>query len=154
MLRLSAVVLACVLSLATGCYTMNADLPGTLRTDVSNDETEKVGTFTIEKTNGWLLGGLVGAPATDFWTADLQREVKAKGGDGAANVVYESQFSFVDMLLGCVTCSIYVPRTYKLSGDIVKIREVALPGSPPKSQAPASPSTDAAKSGDRGKVSY
>jgi hypothetical protein len=153
MLRFSA-VLACVLGLATGCYTMNADLPGTLRTDVSNDETEKVGTFTIEKSNGWLLGGLVGAPPTDFWTADLQREVKAKGGDGAANIVYESQFSFVDELLGCVTCSIYAPRTYKLSGDIVKIREAALPGSRPKSQGSAAPSTDAAKSDDRGTVSY
>ena len=119
------------LTLSAGCYTVNADLPGTLRGDVATADTEKLGSFTVEKTNTYFLKGLIGAPGADFFGSEISEEVRTKGGDGVANLVFDSQMAPVDVLVGCVTCNIVTPRTYKVTGDVVRIRRVPVAGTPP-----------------------
>ena len=51
-----------VLVVGTGCFTVNAEIPGTLRGDVASDETERVGVLAIEKNHWFYVFGLVGEP--------------------------------------------------------------------------------------------
>lgn len=132
--------LIAVIALSTGCYTMNASLPGTLRSDVSSKDTETVGSVNIEKTHMFFLWGLVGAPEKSFLIDDLAKQVSAQGGDGVANLRYESQIGCLSLLIGQVTCGIVAPRDYKVTGDIVRIKVPALAGG----QGPAAPTAPAA----------
>lgn len=134
----SAIALLATSLFAAGCYTMNAELPGTLRPDLAATDVEPVGSFSIEKSNTFFFWGLAGVPTADFFASDLRREVAAKRGDGVQNLTWESQFGCIDLLLGRLTCGLISPRTYKLSGEVVRIKAAALPGAPPSS--PSSPS--------------
>jgi hypothetical protein len=127
MKRIAPLVAAGLLTL-TGCYTVHADLPGTLRSDVAETDVEKVGQFDVQKGNNFLLWGLVGAPPADFISQELAREVKAKNGDGVRNFEYHSEFGCVDLLLTSVTCGIFSPKTFHFKGDVVRIRKPALSG--------------------------
>ena len=117
--------------LAAGCFTMNAEMPGTLRPDLAATDVEPVGSFSIQKSNTFLFWGLAGAPSAEFFAADLRREVAAKRGDGVQNLTWESEFGCIDLLLGRLTCGLVSPRTYKLSGEVVRIKARPLPGAPP-----------------------
>ena len=123
----TAVALACGL---TGCYTVNAELPGTLRGDVPAGEVEKVGVITIEKGNMFFLWGLAGGPSKDVFSAEIKRQVRARGADGVTNIQYDAQTGCIDLIIGGVTCGIVSPRSYKMTGDLVKIRAAPLPGTP------------------------
>lgn len=130
-LRTSLVLaLAAAAVLAAGCYTTEAHLPGTLRNDVKSEHLESVGKLQIEKTNWFFLWALIGNPPPDFFSAEIKRQVKAKGGDGVSNMTYESEFGCVDLLVTGVTGGCVAPRTYKLTGDIVRIKAASLPGKP------------------------
>lgn len=120
--------LIAIVALGSGCHTMNASLPGTLRSDVSSKDTETVGSVSIEKTHMFFLWGLVGAPEKTFLIDDLTKQVAARGGDGVANLRYESQIGCLSLLIGNVTCGIVSPRDYKVTGDIVKIKVPTLAG--------------------------
>jgi hypothetical protein len=115
-----------LLAAASGCYTVNAQLPGALRND--KPEVEKVGQVNIEKTNYFFILGLVGEPPPDFFAAELKKQVEAKGGDGVANLQYESSSGCVDLIISECTFQIVTPRDYKLTGDIVRIKSAPLPG--------------------------
>ena len=131
-----------VLSLATqGCFTVNASLPGTVRGDVASSDYEKVGTLNIEKNHWFYVFGLLNAPAENFFADDIKKQVQAKGGDGVANLTYEAQTGCMDLV--CTGCSsnIISPRTYKVTGDIVRMKKEAVPGKPVAS-APVAPSTE------------
>lgn len=130
-----ALVMVVAACWATGCYTVEANLPGTLRNDVKAADTEPKGTLTIEKTNWFLFWGLVGAPAPDFFSAEIKRQVQAKGADGVAKLTYESQDGCADLLVGGLTLGIVAPRTYKVTGDLVRIKAAPLPGKPSKTVA-------------------
>ncbi len=133
---------ACALLMmpATGaCVTVTADLPGAIRSDVTAAETEPVGTVVIEKGHWYFLWGLVGSPPADVFAADLKKQVRAKGADGVANVTYESQESCGDLIIGGLTCSLVVPRTLSLKGDLVRIKKPPLPGKPLALAEPATP---------------
>ena len=55
------VVASVVLGLcASGCLTMNSDLPGALRSDLSTADTEVVGRASVEKNHWFFLFGLIG----------------------------------------------------------------------------------------------
>ena len=128
-------LVASVLALASGCMTLNAELPGTLRGDVPKGDTEKVGDLKIEKNNMYLLWGVanLGAPDKKVFEEEILKQVKAKGGDGVANLKYDANEGCVDLLLSTCTVGIIAPRQYTLTGDIVKIRKEALPGKAPGS---------------------
>jgi hypothetical protein len=137
----------CMVILAlSGCFTTRAELPGTLRADVTPQDVEKIGTLEIEKTNWFFLWGLVGQPPTDFFATDIQKAVQAKGADGVANLKYESQEGCVDWGVSGCTGYLVAPRTFKVTGDIVRIKKAPLPGKPAKvassSSDPSSSSSD------------
>jgi hypothetical protein len=125
-------LLAVALASLTGCYTVEANLPGTLRNDVKPEHVEPVGRLQVEKTNWFFLLALVGDPPKDFFAAEIKKQVQAKGADGVANLTYESEFGCVDLLITGVTFGCVSPRTYKLSGDIVRIKAARVPGKPAK----------------------
>lgn len=125
--------LIAVLVLASGCYTMNAALPGTLRNDVKSDQTEKVGSLKVEKTHWFFIGGLVGAPPDDVFAQEIKKQVQARGADGVANLTYEANEGCTDILISRLTCQLVAPRSYVVSGDIVRIKAAPLPGKPAKS---------------------
>ncbi|MCC7071332.1 MAG: hypothetical protein IT383_08415 [Deltaproteobacteria bacterium] len=133
MLRI--LTLALILAASTGCFTMNAAMPGTLRTDVTAAQTEKVGTLTHETTNWFYICGLLGSPPEDVFAAEIKKQCQAKGADGVANLTYEAQTGCLDFAIGYCTFNIITPRSYKLTGDLVRIKASPLPGKPAKSAA-------------------
>lgn len=126
-LGLTAIV-ALTVAAATGCYTVEANLPGTLRNDIKSDQTETVGTVSIEKGNWFFLWGLMGSPPSDFFSTELKQQVKAKGGDGVSGLTYESQNGCVDLLIGGLTCGIVGPMTFKVTGNVVRLKTAPIPG--------------------------
>lgn len=141
---LSVVVVLLGALAASGCLTMNASLPGTLRSDVSEGRIDKVGRFEKEVNHMFIPCGFGSAPSTAFRQALLE-EAKARGADGVANVRFEAYSGCFDLLIMGATCTIVTPRTYKLSGDLVRIRKAPLPGKPPQ----AAPSTETKSSGEQ-----
>ena len=111
-----------------GCYTVNAELPGTLRGDLAPEEIDTIGSFRIQKGNVYFFHGLLGAPNPDFFAADIAKEVISQGGDGVVNLTYEAETSCTDVGITYLTLSIVAPRSYTVSGDVVKIRKAPLPG--------------------------
>ena len=79
------------------------------------------------------MWGLVGDPPPDFFSGEVKRQVQAKGGDGVVNLTYESQTGCVDLLVVGLSGGCVAPRTFKMSGDIVRIKSAPLPGKPAKS---------------------
>jgi hypothetical protein len=128
---------------ASGCYTVNADLPGTLRGDVADSEVERVGTVTIEKGHWFFLWGIIGETPKDLVADELKKQVQAKGADGVANLTWQSQFGCVDLLAYSCTAGCVSPRSYKVTGDLVRIKKAPLAGKPAKAaEAPMpAPST-------------
>jgi hypothetical protein len=129
MLRLASFVAAGLF--LTGCFTVNADLPGTLRSDLAADDAETVGRFDVQKGHNFLLWGLVNQPPPDFISTELKREVKSKNGDGVRNLEVHSEFGCTDIVLSRVTCGILAPRTFRFTGDVVRIRKGPLSGGAP-----------------------
>ena len=140
-----AALLVVVTALAPACFTVEANLPGTLRNDVASEHIETVGKLEVEKTNWFFFWALVGDPPPDFFATEIQQQVKAKNGDGVAKLTYESQFGCVDLIVNGVTGGCIAPRTYKLSGDIVRLKAARLRGKVPAA-------TDPKKKSDAGKV--
>ncbi len=126
-------------ALAAGCNTVDANLPGTLRSDVKSEDTEKVGALNIEKTNYFFIFGLIGDPPPDFFSTEIKRQVQAKGADGVANLTYESQWGCVNLIINGVTFGCVAPRDYTIKGDIVRIKKARVPGSPAKAVDASSP---------------
>ncbi|MDP2344188.1 MAG: hypothetical protein Q8O67_24735 [Deltaproteobacteria bacterium] len=127
---------------SSACFTVNADLPGTLRGDLQPADYERIGDLKIEKGNWFFLWGLVGEPPADFFSKDIQKAVQAKGGDGVSNIKYESQEGCVDWGLVRCTFGLVAPRSYVITGDIVRIKKPPLAGKPAKvatSPAPNAP---------------
>ena len=125
---ISAAVLVLAAVPAAGCYTVEANLPGTLRNDVKVDQTENVGQVNIEKGNWFFLWGLMGEPPKDFFSKELRQQVRAKGGDGVSGLTYESQAGCVDLIIGGLTFGCISPMSYKVTGGIVRIKTAPLPG--------------------------
>src|SRR5688500_12930787 len=120
--KLFTLILVGALALVGGCYTANVQLPGTLRNDIEPAQTESAGRVELEKTNYFFLFGLVNQPQPDFLAVDLRQQVKARGGDGVRNLQYESQFGCLDLIISGLTFNCVTPRTYKVTGEIVKIK--------------------------------
>lgn len=143
-----ALATAAVVVASSGCFTMNAAVPGTLRSDVESTDVDRVGTLNVEKTNFFFFWGLVGAPDKTFFQEELKQQVAANNGDGVANLRYEAQEGCVSLIIGGITCGIVAPRDYKLSGDIVRIKVPTVAGGanqplppPPASAGDAAPIT-------------
>jgi hypothetical protein len=115
-----------------GCFTVNAEIPGTLRGDVASDETERVGVLAIEKNHWFYVFGLVGEPPQDFFSTELKKAVQQKGADGVANLEYQSELGCMDLVIASCTVGCITPRTYTLTGDIVRIKKAPLAGKPAK----------------------
>lgn len=135
--------------LASGCYTMNASLPGTLRGDVEPERLETVGRFEHEVNHWFIPCGLGAAPETEL-RKEILRQVKEKGADGVANLTFEAYTGPVDCVIGRV-CPVVQPRTFRVSGDLVRIRKPPLPGERPSEAPRKGPITvDAASVEERG----
>jgi hypothetical protein len=121
---------ALLLALVTlsGCYTTRAELPGALRNDVKPADIEKVGALDVEVEHTFYLHGFVGTTPSELLAAPLRKQVQARGADGVANVVYESEQGCGDFALTTCTLGCFAPRTYRVRGDIVRIRAPRLPG--------------------------
>lgn len=118
--------------IASGCYTTRAALPGALRNDVGAADIEKVGALDVEVEHTFFLHGLVGTTPDDMLAAPIRKQVQARGADGVAHVVYESEQGCGDFALTTCTLGCFAPRTYRVRGDIVRIRAPRLPGRPAK----------------------
>lgn len=112
---------------SSGCYTLRADLPGALRSDI-DDDVEILDTIELEVTHTYFLNGLVRRPPADLFADQLLAAVERAGGDGVANIVIEARFTPADVVLQNITFGVVAPRTYRLRADIVRIRAPALPG--------------------------
>ncbi len=132
-------LLVLVVASGGGCFTMNASLPGTLRGDVEPERLETVGKFEHEVTHWFIPCGLGEAPETAL-RKEILRQVKEQGADGVANLKYEAYTGPVDCLIGRV-CPIVQPRTFRLSGDLVRIKAPPLPGQRPSEAPPGGPIT-------------
>lgn len=131
--RLGSLVVT--LAFASGCYTMNASLPGTLRGDLDPErDVEKVGEVSAEVNHWFIPCGLGAAPETTF-RKELLEQARAQGADGVANMKFEAQGTFFDVVVGTV-CPVLGPRTYRLSGDLVRIKKPPLGGLPPGDAPP------------------
>jgi hypothetical protein len=128
-------LLTCACVLATGCSTMTATLPGTLRNTVSDLDIETVGTVQIERTQTYLLWGLVGAPPQDWIARELAQQLQSQHGEGMARIVFESQTGCLDLTITGLTLGCIAPRSYRLHGDVVRWRT----GAHPASTAPVAP---------------
>lgn len=127
------------LVLASGCYTLNASLPGTLRGDVEPERLETVGRFEHEVNHWFIPCGLGEAPEAQF-RKEILRQVKEQGADGVANLKVEAYNGPVDCVVGRV-CPFIQPRTFRMSGDLVRIRKPPLPGQRPSEAPPGGPIT-------------
>ena len=125
-------VILVVIVASTGCYTVNADLPGTLRSDVESRDLEVVGALSIERKHFFAVAGLVGKPPVDMFSEAIRAQVQSRGADGVANLVYESEHTCSDAGIGVCTLGCLAPRTYRLRGDIVRIKAPRVPGRPAK----------------------
>ena len=128
------------LLLFSGCLTMNTALPGALRNDITETDMEPVGHFQIEVKHSFAplgMGTLPGDPLRER----IIEEVKARKADGVRNLRLESYNSFSDVMTRWMTCQTVQPRTYRLSGELVRIRKAALPGEEPAA-VPARPLID------------
>jgi hypothetical protein len=123
----------------SACFTMNASLPGTLRGDVEPERLETVGRFEHEVNHWFIPCGLGTAPETEL-RKEVLRQVKEQGADGIANMKLEAYNGAFDCLVGRV-CPVIQPRTYRLSGDLVRIRKPPLPGQRPSEAPPGGPIT-------------
>ncbi|OGQ18110.1 MAG: hypothetical protein A2138_11645 [Deltaproteobacteria bacterium RBG_16_71_12] len=117
---------------ASGCFTMNAELPGVLRNDLTPADHESLGAFTVEGRHWFLIDGLFGKPPRDLLAADIRAAVQKRGGDGATGLSYESEHTCGDTAIGTCTLGCLVPRSYRIKGTVVRIRAPRLPGRPAK----------------------
>ena len=111
---------------SSGCFTINAKLPGTLRGDLSDEDVEVVGTYTYEGTETFILG--YGTKKSTAYYNDLMRAAAAQNADGLTHIRFESYFTKSDWIIRHLTCTCVSPRTYRLSGDLVRIKERPLRG--------------------------
>lgn len=119
--------------LCAGCFTVNTALPGALRGDLSEQEIEPVGHFQREIRHSFAPFGLGEVPDDPF-RALLLEEANAQGADGIRNLRIETYHSCNDVLTGWMTCQSVRPRTFRISGELVRIRKAPLPGDAPKTQ--------------------
>ena len=124
--------LVITMMVASGCYTVGADLPGTLRNDVKQQDVEVVGKLEIERTHYYALDGLIGKPPADMFAAEIKKAVQKRGADGVTNLVYESEHTCGDVAITGCTLGCLAPRTYRLTGDVVRIKAARVPGRPAK----------------------
>jgi hypothetical protein len=117
---------------------MEAALPGTLRSDVPPEGVRTVGHMRVQKTNFYYIYGLLGAPPEQFFSDEISQQTKTANADGIANISYSAEYSFLDMLLSCLTCSIVTPRTYVFEADLVRIQAPPA-GAASARQAPPPP---------------
>ena len=123
-LKLMAVLVASVAIIAS-CTTFKAS---GLSYSLKGQKTTVLGEFKTEIWVNEFLGAPAGAKLFNI-TADatepavkdaIQKEIRDRGGDAAIDVTIEHQASFVDILLGAVTASIYSPGNVIVSGTIIK----------------------------------
>ena len=135
---------------SSGCYTVNADLPGTWRRVEPAEDIVVVGRVDQRHTHVFLLFGLAPQPERSVFAAPLVRAVEASGGDGVANVVIDSEFTVTDAVISGVTLGMVAPRSYRVRAaidacDAERAREEVgggartAPGPPRRSRRPHPP---------------
>lgn len=130
--RLLAVCAPLLALWCAGCFTMRAELPGVLRDDVKTEDTENLGPLVVEQQHWFLVHGFFGKAPKDFLSAELKAAVQKRGGDGVAGLKYVSEQSCTDAAIGTCTLGCVVPRTYRITGTVVRIRAPRIPGRPAK----------------------
>ncbi len=128
--RRAATVVALVLITlgASSCITSRSAIPGVLRDDVRSEQVEVVGTYDQEVGHFFLLWGLAPQAPEDLFASDLKRAVKDAGADGAANIRLESFYTPGDVFLNAISIGFFVPRTYRMRADLVRINAPIVPG--------------------------
>lgn len=115
-------------SLASGCFSMRTQLPGAVRADLDDEQVIVHGRVDVEVSRVYLFWGLLPLGDDEALALALRDNAVQQGGDGVANLVFDTYFSPVDVMLQTITLGILAPRTYRLRGDVVRIRAAPLPG--------------------------
>jgi len=126
--RAGSLAVLIALAASSGCYSMHANLPGTWRRPAPSEDVQVLGRVDVTTTHLWFLGGLVPPPSADIYSAAVLAKVAAAGGDGIANVVIDTRFEAMDVVLSAFTLGIVAPRTYRIRADIVRLPTAAPPG--------------------------
>ncbi len=116
-----AVLVATVLLVAPGCYTLNQmNAPTGTQIEITNIKNATTSEHVVlTKWVNHFIVGLVTPSDPDIGRM-LADEVKARGGKAAVNVRINYQMTFVNGLLNFLTASIYNPFTLTVEADIVK----------------------------------
>jgi hypothetical protein len=119
-----------MLVLASGCFTMRSDLPGTLRADLDARDVEVLGDLDFEVTQPFFAFGLVSAATPNLFAREIEREARAKGADGVRALRIEATFTVTDLFVACAGCggALVATRTYRIRGELVRIKKPPLPG--------------------------
>lgn len=120
---------------AAGCCTVQSSLPGTLRADVPPEAMTPVGDFEYELTHAFVPCGLGSSPESELRKA-LLTEARQQEADGVTDLSFTVETSPVSCLIGRL-CPVFQSRTYRLRGQLVRLRVPALPGAPPQAAPPA-----------------
>jgi hypothetical protein len=118
-----------------GCYTMRAELPGTYRRALPDEEITVVDRIDFRTTHYYFLA-LAPQPPADVLSAPMLEAVRQAGGDGVANVIVDSEFTASDFFVRAITLGIIAPRSYRLRADVVRLGSPPPPGKPLLRPAP------------------
>ena len=116
-----AVLLAAIVLLGPGCYTLStANSPTDQSVEMSNvNKATPVAHFQQTAWMHHFLFGLISSNKADI-TKMVANEVKLKGGSSAVNVKITYEMTFVQGLINVVTFGIYNPFLLTVEGDAVK----------------------------------
>lgn len=105
---------------ASGCYTTRATIPGVLRNDIDKSALTDLGPLRVERTQWFVMGA--GGASSDFLAREIEDQVAKVRGDGVRSLRYETEFSLLDVIVSRCTLGALVPRTFRVTGQIVRIR--------------------------------
>lgn len=133
-----AVQLGLIIFVASGCYTTRANIPGVLRDDIDKSALTDLGPLRVEKTQWFVMGR--GEASRDFLAREIEDEVAKARGNGVRSLRYESEFSVLDLIVSRGTLGLLVPRTFRVTGEIVRIRRPPrVVDAPPPGGLPVTP---------------
>ncbi len=123
-LFLSILILSMTAILFSSCASFNIDLQGLGPPVCLNDpvplEVLEIKHFNYSVRAHYGLFGLVTWKEPDI-RGYLEDELEKYQGEGIINLKIKARFSPFDMLLGLPLSPLWLPRTYQVEGDIVRI---------------------------------
>lgn len=119
--RLPAIIITLLVAVsASGCFTAQYTIPSEQR----RSNYDVVGSFETKQRTSWLIFGLVSLRAAEVEEI-VAREIARYDGDAATNVRVTAQYDATDVIVTMIVGGIYNSRSYRVTGDIVNLRDAA-----------------------------